>query len=164
MSISIEPEPTADAVTSKRRRLRPTEVQRPTLIFQRAPSPDFRHLLRALRRNAGLSQREAAERLGESLSSYENIEAGRRWPWSDPDQMDRLSRILGLSAPIRDQLFRAAGLVPPELMPVLSQLDLIAICRRGADAVFRGSRQTPTHEKKYRVWRSSDTGPCPTES
>ena len=163
MSVNIAPEPTADAAIPKRRRRRQTALQRPTLICQRVPSPEFRHLLRALRQKVGLIQREVAERLGEWLRTYANIETGRRWPWSDPDQMDRLSRILGLSAETRDRLFRAAGLVPPELMRVLYEMDLITICRRGAKAVFGGSRQIPTHEKKYRIWRSSETGSRPTE-
>ena len=77
-----------------------------------------------------------AERAGEWPSVYKEVEAGRRWPAGDPDQMDRLSRVLGLTAETRDQLFRAAGLVPPELTQILFQLDVIGICRRGAHAVI----------------------------
>ena len=157
-NMNNKPKPTSGAAAGKSPRRRVTPAQRPTVIYRRKPSPDFGHLVRALRQKAGLSQLAVAEAIGEWPSVYKEVEAGRRWPGGDPDQMDRLSRILRLSAETRDQLFRAAGLVPPELTQIFFQLDLIGICRRGAHAVFADTRHVPTHEKKYKVWGTGATG------
>jgi transcriptional regulator with XRE-family HTH domain len=134
MRRNIKPAPPADAPDKRSGPRKSMSAQCPAVIYRRMPSPDFPHLLRALRKQANLSELDVAVGVGETLSEYNEVEAGQRWPTGDPDQLDKLSRLLKLSAATRDQLFRAAGLVPPELIQVLFVLDLVGICRRAADA------------------------------
>jgi transcriptional regulator with XRE-family HTH domain len=126
----------------------------PVVIYQRAPHPSFGNLLLAMRKQSGLSQLQVAALLGNGKRRYYKIERGKRRPWTDPHLLDRLSNILGLSADARDQLYRLAGVLPPELMPIFAQVDLIAICQRGASFIPASSDRIPVAEKEYKIWGS----------
>ena len=64
--------------------------------------------LRAVRRSAGLSQQELAERSGLSIRTISNLERGRtRWPF--PASVHRLADALGLDDGMRSDFLAAAG-------------------------------------------------------
>ncbi len=102
--------------------------EQPLLEIRWPPAPDFPWLLEGYRRKAGLSQVEVAERLGERLRDYEEIEAGCRL-WTDPKKLDQVSTLFRTTDQGRDDLFDAAGLLPPELMEAYSDMDFIDLVR-----------------------------------
>lgn len=70
---------------------------------------EFNRKIRLLRHEAGLTQRQVAEKIGVTYRTYQNYEAGASLP--SGSVASRLAAALGVSA---DTLFRGSETPPPE--------------------------------------------------
>ncbi len=99
---------------------------------------EFKDRIRLLRREAGLTQREAAERIGVTYRTYQNYEAGASMP--SGTVLSKLSALLGVSMDMLTETAEPA--VPaaenPELHALLSEMQ----------ALFSGGKLQDA-DKKY---------------
>lgn len=114
---------------------------------------DFKNRIRALRREAGLTQREAAERIGVTYRTYQNYEAGASTPSSAV--LSKLSSLFGISM---DML--SSGIASPETEQTENK-ELAALLGE-MQALFKGGKLRD-EDKKYVIdalteafWRSKE--------
>ena len=114
---------------------------------------EFKDRIRLLRREAGLTQREAAEKIGVTYRTYQNYEAGASTP--SGTILARLSALFGVSMDMlteKADLARHDAAENPELAALLCEMQ----------ALFSGGK-LQDEDKKYVIdalteafWRSKE--------
>ncbi len=114
---------------------------------------EFKKRIRLLRREAGLTQRETAEKIGVTYRTYQNYEAGASMPQSAV--LARLARLFGVSM---DMLTGKVGVVEPTGNCELDELLL------EMKALFSGGKLRD-EDKQYVIealteafWRTKERG------
>lgn len=112
---------------------------------------EFKERIRLLRREAGLTQREIAEKIGVTYRTYQNYEGGASMPQSDV--LARLARFFGVSMDmLTGKSTEAEPTENPELDELLSEMK----------ALFSGGKLRD-EDKQYVIealteafWRSKE--------
>src|SRR3972149_3210870 len=113
---------------------------------------EFGSSLRNLRKQAGLSQRDLAEKVGIDFSYLSKIENGVMSPPSQ-EVILRLAEVLDAD---RDELLTLAGRVPFDIAQILKNLDVLQSLREGSPEKKPGSvSKMDTFGKRLRELREA---------
>ena len=114
---------------------------------------DFKEKIKVLRREAGLTQRETAEKIGVTYRTYQNYEAGVSAPQSMV--LAKLARLFGVSM---DMLTADAEVVAPtgndELDGLLSEMKALFFCGKLRDE----DKQYVIEALTEAFWRTKERG------
>ena len=105
---------------------------------------EFGRRLRELRKEAGMSQREVAQKVGVDFTYLSKIESGVMSPPSEK-VITKLARVLDAN---RDELITLAGKVPSDLALILKDKEVLQFLRSGKrDKILRSFRQEEKSEE-----------------
>ena len=105
---------------------------------------EFGRRLRELRKEAGMSQREVAQKVGVDFTYLSKIESGVMSPPSEK-VITKLARVLDAN---RDELITLAGKVPSDLALILKDKEDLQFLRSGKrDKILRSFRQEEKSEE-----------------